>query len=227
MNRRGLHLNREKPLRDQAERLRKRIAKKEEEWTEVEEGGALPPRSRVHQQKQKRKKTKLKLKYPLIRFLALFFILIPILSLSIFMINENKKSSHVEPVVNEQDNYETVELGEDEKEVEPEPIDEPKQDGEEAENDEVDPPSNPSNESVGTTPNEKSTEDEDEPVIKEEEQTTTEEKVIYHTVNSKDNLYRIALKYYQSTEGIEIIKKANNLQGDNILAGQKLKIPLN
>lgn len=222
-------MNREEPLRDQAERLRKRIAKKEEEWTEVEEGGALPPRSRVHHQKQKRKKTKLKLKYPLIRFLALFFILIPILSLSIYTINENKKSSHVEPVVSDQDNYETVDLGEDE--TEPEPIEEPKQDVEEVENHKNEPPSSPLEESeqgaVVTTPDEKSAENKEEPVTKEEGQTKTEEKLIYHTVQAKDNLYRIALKYYQSTEGIEIIKKANNLQGDDILAGQKLKIPQN
>ncbi len=42
----------------------------------------LPPRSRVHHQKQK--KNKWKLKYPVIRLLALFFILLPITIFSIY-----------------------------------------------------------------------------------------------------------------------------------------------
>jgi colicin import membrane protein len=47
-----------------------------------------------------------------------------------------------------------------------------------------------------------------------------------HTVQSTDNLYRIAIKYYGdgSTANIEKIKKANNLTSDSISTGQVLII---
>ena len=47
-----------------------------------------------------------------------------------------------------------------------------------------------------------------------------------HTVQSTDNLYRIALKYYGdgSPANIEKIKAANNLSSDSISAGQVLVI---
>ena len=57
-------MNKERPYREQAEKLRQKI-----ERTKFEEGEAidreeLPPRSRVHEQKIK--KSKWKLKYPVI-----------------------------------------------------------------------------------------------------------------------------------------------------------------
>jgi LysM repeat protein len=54
-----------------------------------------------------------------------------------------------------------------------------------------------------------------------------EPQVIYHTVKSGENLYRIALKYYHSKAGEDIIRKANNISGNEIYLGQVLKIPLN
>ena len=47
-----------------------------------------------------------------------------------------------------------------------------------------------------------------------------------HTVQSTDNLYRIAIKYYGdgSAANIEKIKKANNLTSDSISTGQVLII---
>ncbi|TCN23010.1 LysM peptidoglycan-binding domain-containing protein [Mesobacillus foraminis] len=61
---------------------------------------------------------------------------------------------------------------------------------------------------------------------KPEPENTQKEKVIYHTVQSGETLFRVAMKYYQSQAGIEIIRKANNLQGNEIQLGQVLKIPL-
>lgn len=48
-----------------------------------------------------------------------------------------------------------------------------------------------------------------------------------HTVQSTDNLYRIALKYYGdgSPSQVEKIKQANNLSSDSISLGQVLIIP--
>nr|WP_282597681.1 LysM peptidoglycan-binding domain-containing protein [Bacillus sp. REN3] len=59
-----------------------------------------------------------------------------------------------------------------------------------------------------------------------EDQSAAEETIIYHTVQPKETLFRVAMKYYNSQEGIAIIRKANNLQGNDIQAGQVLKIPL-
>ncbi len=56
--------------------------------------------------------------------------------------------------------------------------------------------------------------------------TKTEEKIIYHTVQPQETLYRIAMNYYHSKAGVEIIQKANHLNGVQISTGQVLKIPL-
>ncbi|WP_445492155.1 LysM peptidoglycan-binding domain-containing protein [Niallia sp. 03133] len=55
---------------------------------------------------------------------------------------------------------------------------------------------------------------------------TTEGKVVYHKVAKGETLYRIAMNYYHSDDGIEKIRAANNLQGNEIQLGQTLKIPL-
>ncbi|MEH7276806.1 LysM peptidoglycan-binding domain-containing protein [Neobacillus vireti] len=52
------------------------------------------------------------------------------------------------------------------------------------------------------------------------------ETVVYHTVKKGENLYRISLKYYHSKAGEEVIRKANNLKGNEIYLGQVLEIPL-
>ncbi|RRJ11444.1 LysM domain-containing protein, partial [Pseudomonas aeruginosa] len=48
-----------------------------------------------------------------------------------------------------------------------------------------------------------------------------------HTVNGKENLYRIAIQYYGSGSpaNVEKIRQANGLNGNNIHNGQTLVIP--
>ncbi|OAK75818.1 LysM peptidoglycan-binding domain-containing protein [Lederbergia galactosidilytica] len=48
---------------------------------------------------------------------------------------------------------------------------------------------------------------------------------VYHTVQPGETLFRIAMNYYQSQEGIEKIRQANGLSGNEISVGQKLRIP--
>lgn len=48
---------------------------------------------------------------------------------------------------------------------------------------------------------------------------------IYHTVAANETLYRIAMNYYNSKSGVNIIKQANQLASDNVMVGQVLKIP--
>ena len=53
-----------------------------------------------------------------------------------------------------------------------------------------------------------------------------QEKVLSHTVQPNETLFRVAMKYYNSQDGLEIIRKANNIKGNEIQAGQVLKIPI-
>lgn len=205
--------------RDQAERLRKRIAKKQEEPVEQGLSDELPPRSEVHQ--QKKKKTKVKLKYPIIRLLALFFILLPIVSFSLYTINDNKKTNGTEPVSNNQSNFETVDFEEtedpeDNTVVEEEEVDEVKAKGDSNATQEVNIPATKHYTS-------------DKGSIKESDKNSndkgTTEKILYHKVQPNETLFRIAMKYYHSQTGIEIIKQANGIQNNEIQVGQTLKIP--
>ncbi|WP_053363984.1 LysM peptidoglycan-binding domain-containing protein [Bacillus sp. FJAT-27251] len=69
--------------------------------------------------------------------------------------------------------------------------------------------------------------EEPEQTVEQPEETADSTKIVYHTVGQGENLFRISMKYYQSQSGMEIIRKANNLNGDEIQLGQVLKIPLN
>ncbi|MGR4029622.1 LysM peptidoglycan-binding domain-containing protein, partial [Bacillus sp. ZZQ-131] len=52
------------------------------------------------------------------------------------------------------------------------------------------------------------------------------EKAITHTVKEGETLESIAKQYFSDENGIEVIKKYNNLQEDEVSAGQELKIPI-
>ncbi|QCR32108.1 LysM peptidoglycan-binding domain-containing protein [Lysinibacillus sp. SGAir0095] len=46
-----------------------------------------------------------------------------------------------------------------------------------------------------------------------------------HTVQANENLFRIALKYYNDASGVDKIREANNLSSNSISVGQTLIIP--
>ncbi|EKN69636.1 peptidoglycan-binding LysM [Neobacillus bataviensis LMG 21833] len=237
-------MNKEEPYRDQAERLKQRIQKINDK---VDDGNSnkLPPREQVH--RQKKKKTKWKLKYPLIRLLVLCFILLPIIIFSVISYRDSgKKVNGTEKTSGSSVGYETINLdksnAEDEIISEKSEETEPNQDtdgsGVAEENSEVPQdvaeqpvssvPSTPSvpapssnNDAANKQVTDKNSQPQPEPVKSETN------KVIYHTVTKQDTLYKISMKYYQSQKGIDIIKKANKLQGEEIYVGQVLKIPLN
>ncbi|ALC90086.1 hypothetical protein AM500_10045 [Bacillus sp. FJAT-18017] len=54
----------------------------------------------------------------------------------------------------------------------------------------------------------------------------SEQKVLYHTVKPGETLFRIAMTYYKSQSGIEIIRNANGIIENEIQTGQTLKIPV-
>jgi len=62
---------------------------------------------------------------------------------------------------------------------------------------------------------------------KTETQNKEETKVIQHTVKANETIFRIAMTYFSSQEGIEIIKQYNGLSDNEIRVGQVLQIPVN
>lgn len=218
-------MNNEEPFRNQAERLKRRIEKINEETSEVRD--QLPSRGQIH--REKRKKTKWKIKYPVIRILVLFFILLPIVIFSAYSYLEEGKSKKTEKVSGESSGYEIINFEKTETESSVE------NNVEEKEN--------------LTVENEEEAVEVGQAVIQEtpvespvtgqasisgpgtdknsSTSSTDTVNVIYHTVKSGENLYRISLKYYHSKAGEDIIRKENNLKGNEIYLGQVLKIPLN
>lgn len=237
-------MNKEKPIRDQAERLRKRVERKSENTVEKKE--SLPPRSEMHRQKQK--KTKVKVKYPVIRLMALFFILLPISFFSIISYLDDVKgplNKTLERAGVEMINVESQEDGKaEDQEEEDTPSYEEVADPEEIDVVAAGPaPSSGGDKNTPETPvvgedkeggeiaDPASPEPENEPSSTEgtatgEEVSGSSEKIIYHTVKPNETLFRVSMTYYKSQEGIPIIKKANSIQGNEIQAGQVLKIPI-
>lgn len=253
MNRTGYQMNKEKPIRDQAERLRKRIEKSKEAPERTSSSKELPPRSRLHNQKSK--KTKVKLKYPVIRLLVLSFILLPIVIFSVYTYNEGQKYGGVKNATIDRQGFETVALEKDKlsnesNEVEDENENEPKEDAaidkeedhgdhenidgndssdeneEEAKENENSGSSKQNNQNSGKMDSSKKDSQKNEQGTGGETSQTVEEKVIYHKVQPNETLFRIAMNYYKSQDGIEIIRNANGIIDNEIQVGQVLKIPL-
>ncbi|MBY0122555.1 LysM peptidoglycan-binding domain-containing protein [Bacillus sp. S/N-304-OC-R1] len=224
-------MNKEGPYRDQAERLRKKVDRKweAEQFTNGKE--ELPPRSRLH--REKRKKNKWKVKYPVIRLLALLFILLPITIFTMYNYLQKNSSSGTEKA-STQSGYETIGFEEEKSEkgtiIEEREEDVGKSDqtdrDQKEEKDHVTPaPESP----VVNHADDKSSVKLDEKVEEEQKdkanESNSEAEVIYHTVKANETMFRIAMKYYNSQAGIDIIKKANGLSSNDIQAGQVLKIP--
>lgn len=232
-------MNREDPYRDQAEKLRKKIDRNPESEKIVTEKSELPPRSRLH--REKRQKNKWKIKYPMISLLALFFILLPITIYSMSHSWNMDKLGNAEKAAKTDTSYETVgfenedetkgtkveerapeDQGNEDKEldkiVNDKPVITPVPNSQVADN-------SGKNDSVST--DKTSSNESDEQNGEESKQEKEKVEVVYHTVKSNETIYRIAMNYYKSPAGIEIIKKANNLKNNDIQAGQVLEIPKN
>jgi LysM repeat protein len=226
-------VNHEVPYRNQAERLRQKIEKVKNGGVVITEKNELPSRADIH--RNKKNKTKLKVKFPIIRLLALFFILLPVVIISAYSVLGSKEVNTSDKVstvdrggyeINVEDNDVLEPVGEEMAEETP-PIEEVVDDeAEKNENVSDQETTEPVKEEELDTTNQSSAEKEqiqtDTPNVGE---TTTKTNLVYHTVQPNENLFRIAIKYYQSQSGIEIIQKANNLNGIEIMVGQVLKIP--
>ncbi|HZG60314.1 MAG TPA: LysM peptidoglycan-binding domain-containing protein [Anoxybacillus sp.] len=192
---------------DQAEGLRQQVHDSKQKGNELD-ALSLPPRSEVH--KKTNRKTKWKIKYPVIRLLALFFILLPISILSIYYLYDKKPKSVI--TLNQNDSYETVDIvdDDDEQRTKRKPNSQPIQS---TNSEEVKPP----------TENRQSV-SEKEQIESDEEENGQE--VITHIVQENETLFSIAMKYYKSDEGMQIIKEWNDLDSSQLHKGQVLKIPV-
>lgn len=231
-------MKQEEPYRNQAERLRQKIEKVKEGVDYLEgnlegnsQGNRMPSRSDIH--RNKKNKTKLKMKFPIIRLLALFFILLPIVIFSAYSDIGTKElitSKNVISVTN--GGIEEIKL-EDQKEETNQDTPSPNIEENSMEEDIGGDKSNePSEEQKVEDQPANDIEEETNIPSSDKEQTTTtnvedesDQNVVYHTVQTKETLFRIAMKYYKSQAGIEIIQEANQLQGTEIKVGQVLKIP--
>lgn len=92
---------------DQANELRNKVGKDENETEEIQLT-SLPSRSEIHQ--RKKKKTKWKLKYPIIKTLAFFFILLPIVIYSVFTYLGGQSENRAKQVNKESSGFETVDI---------------------------------------------------------------------------------------------------------------------
>ncbi|WP_044748000.1 LysM peptidoglycan-binding domain-containing protein [Bacillus alveayuensis] len=166
---------------------------------------SLPPRSEVH--KKTERKIKWKIKYPIIRLLALFFILLPISILSIYYLYDKKTTNLI--TLKQNDSYETVDIAHDDNE-QPSEVKPNSQAIQSSSSEEVKPPAD-NRQSVSET---------------ESDGEKSEQKVITHIVQENETLFSIAMKYYKSDEGMRIIKEWNHLDSSQLHKGQVLKIPV-
>ncbi|MEK3797590.1 LysM peptidoglycan-binding domain-containing protein [Peribacillus sp. FSL H8-0477] len=164
--------------------------------------GSLPSRSEVKRRKNKKKKIrKKKSGFPLIKILAAFFIFVP-LAVILFMDIIEKKTL---PLIKEISNgYETVS-------VVPHSTEPLKEDHEVSEQTTVVSDAGKD----GRTEEQKTVADKTDGITQR-----------YHVVVPGDTLFTIAITYYHSSEGMDIIRDWNKLDSDEVQLGQKLKVPV-
>ena len=218
-------MNKEDPYRDQAEKLRQNIERKEFEEGQLVQREELPPRSRLHHQKHK--KNKWKLKYPVIRLLALFFILLPITIFSIYSAIAGDKVGNMLKTDGEStEGFETINIEkydnstiDKEIQVEEEKVNEDSKSSEPA-------PDDLNMEKDQDSLTQAGDSDTQDLVTRDKSNESITASTVYHTVQPGETIYRISIKYYQSKSGIDTIKSANNLSSNEIRVGQVLTIPL-
>ena len=199
----------------------------------------LPSRKEIHG--KKKQKTKVKIKFPFVKMLALFFVII--LGTVWVVATQMTKDSDSAKSSSEKDSEYEESIGEisgfdDEEEVKEneevadkeEAAEEIKDADTESEQQEVAEEESETEETKVTTTETAGTADsKEQQITNSKEQTESvpaaNNGVTQHVVQSNENLFRIALKYYSSAEGVEIIKQYNGLSSNEITVGQVLKIP--
>lgn len=214
---------------DQAEILRKRMEENQSE------NSGLPPRSEVHRNKDK--KVKYRFRFPLIRLLALAFILIVCIVASYNLWKDHIQLTNARETENKaqsESNIDVVEM-KDTAVEDTESVDKVVKDKEKVEEQvekvqdeiEVAQPTETIPAPIEATAVQVKEATPVQDTVPEQAYTNQTGKVLHHKVKAGETLYRISMKYYKSRAGEEIIKKANGLDANGIVVtGQILKIPL-
>ena len=228
---------------DQAEQLRVEVTATREALPF--NTSSLPSRKEVHG--KKKQKIKWKIKFPLVKLLALFFVLLPITVLAIY--TSLSKDNKAEVADNEPVSYSEVKgfesysknenksvVAEEDKEEKEEQVEsssnddatKEEEDTEQAEKVEQEENSQKADQLVTTekAPTETPTQTTAETKVEEEVEKKEETKIIEHTVQTNETIFRIAMRYFSSQDGIDIIKQYNGLSSNEIRVGQVLKIPV-
>jgi LysM repeat protein len=205
---------------DQASLLRERMNDNHDEPNTSVDLLALPPRSKVHKTKDEKKKTKVKLKYPLVRFLALLFILLPIAILGYTYHQNNQLPASNTLIKNKTESSYKEEISLSKKE---EKVDDNQNISHSEENTDDETASKERTENAHTsiTSNQEDTNSSTATQIEK-----TDYDVVFHTVKENETLYSISQHYYNSRSGEELIKEWNNLTSNEVVNGKVLKIPL-
>ena len=187
----------------------------------------LPPRREVH--KDKKKKTKFKIKYPVIRLLALLFVLIPIFILSYMYQNKDELIKTNAPKQSTE-NHDTIDFAENSK-IELEEEEESRNSEEDSSNsgsttekDDIKTTSPPEDDSVESPSNSDSNTPSTKPSSSENQNESYT--ITYHKVKDDETLFSISIQYYKSRDGEQLIREWNNLDHAKIFEGQVLKIPI-
>ncbi|WP_246942269.1 LysM peptidoglycan-binding domain-containing protein [Bacillus pinisoli] len=195
--------------RDQAQQLREKMHVKQQELQGSEDALSLPPRSKIHQAKDEKKKTKLKLKFPLLRFLTLLIVLLPIAFLG-YTYHQNNQMPATSKVTKEQLSHsEKISIGSNKKST--------VQEEEDKDN---------TNEEIVSDETEEMTEQPEDTSISSQSDTKASEDVKIHVVLQGETLYSISQLYYNSRDGEALIKEWNKLSENKVEQGQVLEIPL-
>ncbi|MGM9925981.1 MAG: LysM peptidoglycan-binding domain-containing protein [Bacillus sp. (in: firmicutes)] len=246
--------------KDQAENLRGKMEAQREQTGEA----SFPSRKEVHG--KKKQKMVWKIKFPLVKLLALFFVLLPITIYAFYTYFtkdaqpvsteespsnfsdeikiEEQYDDQAAPKADDADKKENTKADSDNKSAD-QAVDEEQESGEvaaetkkqetvasETKEEQVD-NSKPTKGDAVTAEKKEPAANENKVVAKPVEQTPVKQpeqetpKVIEHVVQPQETIFRIAMKYYSSQAGIDIIKRENGLSSNEIMVGQVLRIPLN
>ena len=233
--------------KDQAEHLRTEAQKAES----FDFGtSSLPSRKEVHG--KKKQKIKWRIKYPLLKILTFFFILLIISTFAMYSYltkndsaGETRESSSVAEgesasgagdeividLIDEEEESEPADTNDKENAEAKEEAAENKKEETKAENGQKPTASAPavSKPAAGSTSEQGSnagTEEKSDQDETAESGNTDGYRVVEHVVKAQETIFRISMNYYNSQEGIELIKEWNGLTSNNVRVGQVLKIPL-
>ncbi|MEC1548573.1 LysM peptidoglycan-binding domain-containing protein [Bacillus rugosus] len=218
-----------------------------------DDGESLPTRQSVKNQREQKKKQG-KTKTPLFTVLAVLFVFVPVIVLVTLFYLKSHPDNHNDYedvfIDSSQSKYEVVPKPEDKNDTAD------NKEAQESKETALQQESKKKSEDTKAKEPAKTTTDKKQPAVAEKEHSADKEeataaaasspqqeaasevqqsaepvqyepkRVVKHTVQKKETLYRISMKYYKSRSGEEKIRVYNHLNGNDVYTGQVLDIPL-